>query len=1219
REDRDNGKQLVAYLVAKQDEVIAVNELRAYLKAKLPEYMLPSTYVVLDRLPLNPNGKIDRRALPVPEQNRKGLVTAYTAPSNNIEQTLANIWTQVLGINQVGVHDNFFELGGDSILSIQIISKANQAGVHLTARQMFQHQTIAELAAVAQINPGILAEQGLVSGSVPLTPIQYWFFEQNLADVHHWNQAILLTVKSKIDGNRLGQAVERLLLHHDALRLRFVYEQSSWQQLQVEADVETPVTVIDLSMAAEPSLLIEQVAKQVQASLNLSQGPLMRVVLFDLGTNRPSRLLVVIHHLAVDVVSWRILFEDLQSLYEQLATVEVVKLPAKTTSFQQWSLQLNKYAQSQELEQELDYWLKLPWHKTHTLPVDFADINNIEDSAQTLTLSLSVEETRLLLQEMPSVYHTQINDLLLAALAQTFYHFSGKRNLLLALESHGREGLFAEVDLTRTVGWFTSSFPVLLVWEKSDNPGELLRSIKEQLRAIPNRGLGYGLLRYLNGSPAAKKLSQLPEPEISFNYLGQLGQTQSVDSLFEPAKESAEPSRSLQNSRRYLLSINSMIANGELQISWIYSENIHKRATVTELAERYLLELRLLIAHCQTLSAGGYTPSDFPLAKLNQQQLDQLVGNDPYIEDIYPLTPMQQGLLFHTLYAPQAGFYFEQISCEIEGVLNSALFQQAWQEVLKRHEALRASFFWEGLSAPVQIVRKQVIMACQEQDWRSLSYAEQQERLETYLKQDRELGFELSQAPLMRMSIIQMDGNSYQLIWSHHHLIMDGWCSSILFKEVLSYYRGYCEGQMVELGYSRRYRDYIEWLYRQDLEKAERYWRERLQGFSAPTALMVDRKQAIAEQDYREEYLRLSVTATSTLQTIAMEYQLTINNLVQGVWAILLSRYSGEMEVVYGVTVSGRPAELVGAERMVGMFINTLPLRVPIRPEKRVSEWLVEVQQRMAEMMEYEYSPLFQVQQWSEVPTGKPLFESILVFENYPVESGLAEASSMVQVKKVHTIEKTNYPLTVAAVPGEQLLIRITYDCGRFVEETIKRMVGHVENLLARIISNPQERVSSLSLLSEVERNQLLMEWNSTTVEYPYDKCVHQLFEEQVTRTPSAIAVVYEQEQLSYQELNCRANQLAHYLISLGVGPEVLVGICLERSIEMIIAIMGVLKAGGAYLPIDPGYPLERIAFMLENACVPLILTEKQRVDELSKNLVQIVCLDSEWVTISSH
>ncbi len=643
REDSPGDRRLVAYVVPEGETAPGVTELRHFLKEKLPDYMVPSAFVVLEALPLTPSGKVDRKALPAPEQARPDLESDFVAPRTDKEQVLAEIWAQVLGLDRVGVHDNFFELGGDSILSIQVVARANQAGLQLTPRQIFEHPTIAELAAVAGTGRVIQAEQGIVEGPVPLTPIQHWFFEQELPEPHHWNQDLLLEVRQPLDPILLEQAVGHLLAHHDALRLRFrrwgeMRERgngatregaAAWEQVNAGLDDQTPFTWVDLSAlpTAEQGETIEALTARLQASLDLTHGPLLRVAYFDLGPDRPARLFIVIHHLAVDGVSWRILLEDLQTLYRQLSRGEPAQLPPKTTSFQHWARRLVEYAQSDEVRQELAYWLEVPSDGAARLPVDYPDGDNTEASARSVTVALSPEETQALLQEVPAAYRTEINDALLAALAQAVAKWTGSSALLVALEGHGREDLFDDVDLSRTVGWFTTLYPVRLDLTGIYDPGEALKAVKEQLRRVPRRGIGYGLLRYLcEDEEVRQQIRALPQPEISFNYLGQLDQAVPEGSPFGPAPESGGPAHSPRGKRSHRLEINGVIAGGRLQLEWTYSETLHRRSTIERLAQDFLEALRAIIAHCQSPDAVGYTPSDFAEFEWDQEDLDDIMA-----------------------------------------------------------------------------------------------------------------------------------------------------------------------------------------------------------------------------------------------------------------------------------------------------------------------------------------------------------------------------------------------------------------------------------------------------------------------------------------------------------------------------------------------------------------------------------------------------------------
>ncbi|QIR37149.1 amino acid adenylation domain-containing protein [Tolypothrix sp. PCC 7910] len=1228
REDNPGEKRLVAYVVGNPQHLPTINQLRSLLSSQLPQYMIPHAFVLLESLPLTPNGKVDRRALPAPD-TRESLEVSFVAPRNQIEETLAQIWAEVLRVEQVGIHDNFFELGGDSILSIQILAKAKQAGLQLTLKQLFGNQTIAQLAAVAGTIKAIAAEQGLVTGTLPLTPIQHWFFEQNFSNPHHFNQTFLLSVPSDTKPELLKQALQQLLRHHDALRLRFTQSDSTWEQIHSQP-YNLAFSEVDLSTLPEKEqqAAMEAQANSLQASLHLSEN-LVQVGFFYLGIDKRARLLIAIHHLVVDGVSWRILLEDLQTAYQQLAQGKAVTLPPKTTSFKEWSNKLTQYAQSETLKPEVAYWLNDSRAAVPLIPVDFTTGANTVASANTVLVSLTEEETRALLQDVPKAYNTQINDVLLTALALVLGRWTNFNSVLFNLEGHGREDIIDGVDLSRTVGWFTTIFPVLLELGATENLADALKSVKEQLRAIPNKGIGYGLLRYLSqNTEIAAQLQALRPAQISFNYLGQFDQLLNTSAWIQPASESAGYNQSLQSDRAHLLDINSIIIEERLQINWTYSQNIHHHQTIENLAQAFINTLQQLIAHCVASENGGYTPSDFPLIKLNQQELDRLLGSLQAqnswrnIEDIYPLSPMQQGMLFESLYAPDSGVYFEQLNCSLSGNLDVIAFEKAWQQVVAKHSIFRTAFVWENEQQPLQVVYRQVKVSVEIHDWQELSTQQQQQQLENFLQSQQQQGLSLSQAALMRLNLIKCSADKYQFIWNSHHILLDGWSLPLVFQDLLQLYQAISQGESLPEQSTKSYRNYIAWLQQQDLTLAEEFWREKLKGFTAPTPLTVDKPLSNRKQQkssYSEQQIQLTAQATSALQNFTRQHQLTINNLVQATWAMLLCRYSRETDVVFGATVSGRPPALTGVESMVGLFINTLPVRVQFSSETQVLDLLKNLQTQQVESEQFSYSSLVEIQGWSEVPRGRSLFESIVVFENYPVDAASATRSQNhgFSIDSIHAVEQTNYPLTVIAIPREQFLVKISYDNSRFDDATITRMLGHFQILLEGIVSNPEERISELPLLTKPEQQQLLVEWNNTHVDYPRDKFIHQLFEEQVNKTPNAIAVVFENQQLTYQELNTRANQLAHYLQSLGVSADTLVGICVERSLEMVVGLLGILKAGGAYVPLDPDYPTERLSFMLADTHVSVLLTQQHIIESLPEHQAKLLCLDSEWYLIS--
>ncbi len=1197
REDEPGDRRLVAYVVRRErgaSKAEVIERLRGYLAETLPDYMVPAAFVFLEVLPLTSSGKLDRKRLPSPDLSAQ-LAHQYVAPRNEVETALAQIWAEVLRVERVGVYDNFFALGGESILAIQMVSRARQAGLSLTPRQLFQHQTVSELAAVAGCAPAVQSEQGLLSGDVPLTPIQRWFFEQPLPNLHHWNQALLLEVRAPLDLKWLKQAIEHLIVHHDALRLRFVQENGSWRQYYAEEETHLVFHRQDLSDISDQDLagVIEARSGWWQTQLDLTQGPLLQVVLFDLGEHRSSRLLVVIHHLAVDGVSWRVLLEDLHRVYGQLAEGRMLALPAKTTSFKQWAERLKALAQDESLDEDAAYWLAPSTANLKPLPVDYSDGDCHEHSAAMLTVTLSEADTRALLREAPAVYRTEINDLLLTALAQTLCAWSHSDSVLIDLEGHGREDLFEDLDLSRTVGWFTSVFPVCLSLPTDAAPGSAIKAVKEQLRRIPRKGIGYGLLRYLIDGEVTERLKAQPAASVLFNYLGQFDQA--LDgSVFALAREPVGPSHDPNGVRAYELEVNAYVAAQRLQLEWRYSVERYREATVVGLAEHYLAALRALIAHCLSPEAGGPTPADFPLASLTQVQLDALPYDPRNIEDIYTLTAMQEGMLFDTLMERHSGIYLMQDRFEVRGHVDEEMFRAAWQRVVDRHPALRTTFVWDTSTRPHQIVHRRVALPFEYLDWRRYSDIEQKARLEALLKAERRQGFDFLTPPLMCIRLLRFSEERWCFVRSYHHILIDAWCTSLILMDLKAHYEALVQGQTAPETLAPPFRAYIAWLQRRDEEATLRFWQRYLQGFTEPTPLVVNGPAAAnrnTEPDVSDAILFLTETDTQDLISLAQRHGLTPNTLIQGAWTLLLSRYSGRDEVVFGVTVAGRPTDLAGSAKMLGIFINSLPLRVAVRPAQKILDFLHALLQQNIELRQYEYASLVQIQGWSEVSRKQPLFESLLVFENYPVDPSLRRGEGLLNIVGVETRTHTNYPLNVMVIPGERFHLQITYQQDRFDTVVVERMLGHFKHLLEDIVHHLEKCIGNLEMLPEQEHRQLLWDWNRTDHRYAEPREVVARFEVQVDRTPDAVAVACQGEQLTYRELNSRANRLAHTLIALGIGPDVIVALLNDRGIGFLVMMLGVFKAGGAYLPLDPAYPDARLIQVLQESRVGLVLT----------------------------
>jgi len=1055
RQGAGEGKRLVGYLVA--DTALPVTDLREYLRRKLPDYMVPAAFVFLEKLPLTTNGKIDRAALPEPEQDRPDLAAAYVAPRNETETKLAAIWSRVLRIERVGVHDNFFEIGGDSILSIQIISLARQAGLALSPKLLFQHQTVAGLASVAApaAEPA-KAQQDLVSGSAPLTPIQHWFFEQGMAEDHYYNQTFLFTAKEPLDAGALARALAGLEQQHDALRLRFPLSGGDKTQVFSPDATATPLQTADLSSVPDGNLAdaIEAACIHAQASLDHRQGPLWRAVYFDCGPVRPGRLLLAIHHLAVDGVSWRILMEDLERAYRAENSGTVVKLPAKTTSAKEWAERLAALAQQNRDPDDRAHWHALA-NDAGRLPIEMANGENNEASARSVTVRLSESETEALLVRAPAAYNTRINDLLLTAAVQALTPWTAAESVDLCLEGHGREDLFESLDLSRTVGWFTSIHPVRLR-RSSNEAGELIKSVKEQLRSIPGRGIGYGVRRYLQSDPV---LANANEPGILFNYLGQFDQVVADSQLFAFADEPVGPWHSPANRRRYLFEINSVVRAGCFELTWTYSENRHRRETVQRLANEFIAHLRHVIHHCAAPGARGATPSDFPHAALEQNDLDGLLSRIGDLEDVYALSPIQT--LFYSAAAFDPLAVLDHWHGTLTGKLEVEKFKHAWRIVFERHSILRTTFQVTGREQPVQVVHRLAQLPWHDEDWRGLQAEDQRSRWSDYLQADRQRSLALNEPPLSRFALIRLADDRFKFLWSLPALLLDGWSWPLVFRDLSVVYSSLGRQSPAPLGKPGRYRDYVAWINGRNHSDAERFWRAALQGFAEPTPLVAESGSARSGASRSQWETTIDRSVTKQLLTLARQLQITPGALIQAAWAMVLARLSGRRDVVFGAAFAGRPAELEGAGEIVGPFVNNVPIRTKLNGAAPARAFLREFHSHLLELSPHQFTPLEQIQSWTEVPWRNRLFDSLVVVQNYLVDDTARHLGDSVGISDFAGPIHSGFPLLVLVEPEEQWRATFIYT-RELPAATVERWGTDFSALLHALPAAPDLPVDSL-------------------------------------------------------------------------------------------------------------------------------------------------------------
>ncbi|RNG18647.1 non-ribosomal peptide synthase/polyketide synthase [Streptomyces botrytidirepellens] len=1212
-DDRDHARLAAYYVPAASAVPPTVQELRAALGRTLPGHMVPGAFLALDAMPLTTSGKLDRRALPAPGPDASRRENAYEAPRTPVEEELARIWAEVLGAEQVGVSDNFFELGGDSILSIQAVSRARQAGLRLSSRDVFLHQTIADLAAAIAPRSAPGTDDTVPetpTGPAPLTPIQHWFFATH-GPLRHFTMSMVVDLPYDVDEAALHTALEAVAAHHPALRTRFVQEGGEWRQHADGSAAGPLIRRHDLSGLTGDALhtAAEAAAEAARAELDLATGALLRAALILRGAGTRPRLFLTAHHLAVDSVSWRILLGDLESAYRQAAAGAPVRLDPVGTPFTRWAHRLSDHVLSGELDSDLPYWEGVARAGGADLPVDRPG-RATAGTTRTVRVRLDHDTTDALLRRVPGVYRTQINDVLMSALGRVLADWTRSDRVLVAMEGHGREEIDESVELSRTVGWFTTQYPVALTLP-GGGWGAVLKSVKEQLRALPRRGLSYEALAHLSapGSPA-RALRDAPLPAICFNYHGQWDSAPG-DDAFTLTGQTLGQDLAADEPSTYLLDVSGVVAAGELELTWLYSDRVHDEATVRRLADAMLAALREIVGHCAEPGAGGRTPSDFPLARLDQAGVDRLVGDGRGTEDVYPLTPLQEGMLFHRLVGDGQDVYLDQATLTLAGVSDPQGFALAWQQTVDRTPVLRSGVVWEDVERPVQFVRHRATVPVTHVDCRELPEERRAAELDRLREADLALGLDLTAPPLMRLTLVRLPDDQVALIWTSHHLILDGWSLAQVFTEVCERYAAAARGDRPALTVRRPFRDYLHWLDRQDGREAEEHWRALLAGVTAPTPLPYDRKPLESHRAGSSATVAVALGAgvSAELREAARRRGLTVNTIVQGAWALLLSRYSGEDDVVFGTTVSGRPAELAGVESMVGMFINTLPTRVRVDGARNTAEWLRELQVAQARARGFESVSLAQLSAWSEVPAGTPLFDSMVAFENYPFDDSSAREAGL-RILDVASTDATNFPLSLRAHLSDRLGFDLGYDPELFDTGTAADLADRLCRLLTEIAADPDRPLRALPWLTAEERRRILVEWNGSAEGVP-ERTVVDLFEEQAFRTPDAMAVTCGAESLSYAELDARAGRLAHRLAAQGAARERYVALALPRSLDMIVAIVAVLKTGAAYLPIDPDQPSGRIAHMLADTEPVLLLTTGDLDERIAADTaVPRLCLD---------
>ncbi len=1209
---------LAAYVTTDPATTAAPGDILDRLAATLPAHMVPATVTVLDRLPLTSTGKVDRKALP--ERDFEVTAEGPAAISDELERTVAAAFTDVLGVPGVGATTSFFALGGDSIMSIQLASRLRAVGIGVTARDIFERKTVRGLAQIAQAPARAMIEElpGGGVGEVALTPIVAWFVE-HLGAPARFAQSVLVRLPRDARIDDVCATVRAVVERHDVLRSRL--RAGRWDVLPPSASENAgSVSMRTFGTGERPgspgfTAVGEAAFAAAVDRLDPATGAMVHVVclLPEPGVDAEARALVVIHHLAVDAVSWRILLPDFAVAWQRIIAGRPVEPAAPGTSMRRWAEALVAAAAARAEEFPL-------WQRICSAPDPILGRANIDPALDTqatvrhLTVTLPVEVTSALLREVPAAAHGTVDDALLTALAVAVRRLRERRGIdcpatSVMLEGHGREEGIAEgADLSRTVGWFTTRYPVVLDLDGTDSADlpAAVKSVKDQLREIPDKGIGYGLLRYLN--PAiAQRFAELPEPQIAYNNLGRTG----VDGT-DPANPAWVPSGETFDQRAAFepempaaavltidVNILDTAAGPQLSAYVGYASRLLDRDEVDQLTGEWVEALTTIAAAADR--DWGLSRADVPLVDVTREDLDAFARRYGRLDDVWPSAPLQAGLLFHAeVAAGRLDVYLAQSVLTLTGEVDAARFRRAAQALLVRHPNLRAAF-----ARTAEGVAVQVIPATVEVPWRQVALSAGPSEAADLLDAERESSFDPAEPPLLRFVLAELGPRDFRLILTAHHLLLDGWSLPLLWRELIGLYAA--DGQPGLLPDAAAYRDYLDWLARRDRAASAAVWRDALRDVTEPTLVADPRADAAATMPV-DLPVEVDREVSAELAEFARSRAVTMATIVQFAWAVVVGNLLGSDRVVFGSTVSGRPADLPGVESMIGLFINTIPVVAEVRREDNLEQALIRLQAGNTRLLDHHYLELPRI---LSAVDAVSLFDTLVVFESYPVDgSGLGAADiDGMRVVAADGRDATHYPITVQAHHTDRLHIRLRYRQDQVTDATASGLADRVALVLRAIANDPGARLMTLDLLDRADRDALVPATGGAAAA---PQRADRLLAAGVWSNPAAPALISGRQTMSYAELDARSNRLARSLLARGIGPGEQVALVMPRSVELVVGLWATVKTGAAFLPVDPRNPAERVAHMLADSDVRVALTVAAARDLLPDTVFPLVLDDPQ-------
>lgn len=1058
-EDKIYNKYICAYYVSEQH--LTKSDLRDGLSKILPSYMIPSYFIQLDKIPLTSNGKLDKSLLPDIKKISDSQ-EEYVEPSNEAEMNLAEVWAEVLGVDRVGINDNFFNLGGDSIKAIQIIALIQKYNYKLGVGDLLQYSTIRELCGKIEIN-AVSEEVFVIEGEVHTTIAQEMLLKKNC---HAWQWVILKNCE-ECDETALRKALDKLLERNDALRI--VFNRDKDKLIQYNRGMLEglySLEVINISHVQELSVKFQDIAGELNTKDVLNGESLIKAVLFK--TDNEDYLMLSVHSLIIDSISWQLLLGEFTKIYKQIKKGGKMELPKKTESFMDWSLQVKEYMESKKAVEETGYWKQVESEMTTELSAsELRSFNEMKNGAK-IVIELTQSETERLQKNANRAYNTDEGEILLAALTSALKESGMSGKLAVDIEGCGRAQIGKGTNLDRTVGCFAVRYPVVLELNDTGDIADSIKQVKEAIRSVPNNGIWYGILKSRNEADGNMLSESGAKPFVSFRYYGQL------DKHIEEGGFEVYGHMICTLVECHVIDLESLVVEERLKLTFNYDAHVLEEKKVSSIVEAFKKNLKKLVIHCEAKEYTEFTPSDMIYNKFSLKEyselakyIEELTGTNIQIQNIYPLTPVQERMFMHSLFYKGSKANLVQYSFELDGKIDIELFERSFNAVIDRYEILRTLFTFKKAKQPLQIVLKHRDISIHYEDISHMGQEKKESYIEDFRKNDEENIFNLNRDALMRVSILKTGNDAYKVIWSLHHILVDGWCIEIIYDDIFKTYRALRENTSVNFGPVHPFREYIKWLEKQDKQAALEYWKEYLSKYDKDSSLGKFGKTVTGGNYKREEIIfSLGEEMTKGLHSMAKKSLTTVNTVFQALWGIILQKYNNSDDIVFSMVVSGRPTELNGVEKIVGPFVNTIPVRIKCGEDTAFIELIKQIQQRALLSEKFSYCAMLDIQKNTELK--QDMSDNLLVFENYPIGKEVSNLSRKGYYEfvlgKREAFQQTGFKINLIVIPGNEITIVLNYNIYAFDEDFIKRVGENVKDILLATMQNLSIKIKDIEV-----------------------------------------------------------------------------------------------------------------------------------------------------------